>query len=229
MILGQKREARSARGLERNGIAGRPGRAWARGKFHEMIVRSGMVVEDDSEEEEEEEEEAMGREPRRRSKKTGARAARTGEARADPVECDREERAASHRGARRGPGGGGPGFRAASSPRRRLQQQGPLRVRERRGGRDCESSRRPARCCCLRARPKSWIRDEGATRLPLNLRVHAINAMSIEGDLIAVTGNAHPGDIMGRSEGEFAGFMRVPRPSLLATRVDGNWTYSPPR
>ena len=65
--------------------------------------------------------------------------------------------------------------------------------------------------CCRSGRDQVRIRDDGATRLPLNLRVRHQRDVD-QGDLIVVTGNAHPGDIMGRSEGEYAGFLRVPRP-----------------
>ena len=196
-------------------------------KFHEGIVRSGMVVEHDSEEEEEEEEEADGsgaeeeeQEDRRARRAREKRERIRWNAIAKSVPHHISALAAARAAAARGP-------RAASSPAAVYNSKSHFAFESDEAVATVNRLDDAVRCCCLRARPKSWIRDEGATRLPLNLRVHAINAMSIEGDLIAVTGNAHPGDFMGRSEGEYAGFMRVPRPSLLATRVDGNWTYSP--
>ena len=196
-------------------------------KFHEGILRSGMVV-DDSEEEEEEEEEADDEsvaedvDPDPRARRAHERRERIRwNAIAKSVPHHVAALAAARAAAARGP-------REASSPAAVYNSKGHFAFESDTAVATVNRLDDAVRCCCLRARPKSWIRDDGATRLPLNLRVHAINAMSIEGDLIAVTGNAHPGDIMGRSEGEFAGFMRVPRPSLLATKMDdGKWTFSP--
>ena len=143
-----------------------------------------MVVEHDSEEEEEEEEEADG---------SGAEEEEQEDRRARRAREKRERirwnaiavRAAplsrrSPRPGRRRPGGLGPRRAPLPSTTARVISRSRATRRLRR-----ESSRRRRALLLPPGAAEVLIRNEGATRLPLSLRVHAINAMSIEGDLIA--------------------------------------------